>query len=192
MLSHVDITNHVQGSFTDGQKTLIEPFHEDQLQPASYDLRLDSRVLLYREDGLTTKENLDIPESGLQIYPGDFVLGVTVETVNVPETLAARFEGKSSLGRSGLLSHITAGFVDPGFSGTLTVELACINPWGFVLYQGMRIGQICFFELDTPASVGYGEKGHYQNQPNRPVEPNKSSYMPVDYKLSEGWTFTQD
>ena len=181
MLSHVDITNHVQGSFTDGKKTLIEPFHEDQLQPASYDLRLDSRVLLYREDGLTTKENLDIPESGLKIYPGDFVLGVTVETVNVPETLAARFEGKSSLGRSGLLSHITAGFVDPGFSGTLTVELACINPWGFVLYQGMRIGQICFFELDTPASVGYGEKGHYQNQPNRPVEPNKSSYMPVDY-----------
>ena len=192
MLSHVDITNHIQGSLTDGHKPLVDPFREEQLQPASYDLRLDRGIILYRDDSRLSKQITEIPARGLLIRPGDFVLGATIEKVNIPETLAARFEGKSSLGRSGLLSHITAGFVDPGFSGTLTVELACINPLGFVLYQGMRIGQICFFELDTPASVGYGEKGHYQNQPNRPVEPNKSSYIPVDYKLSEGWTFTQD
>ena len=175
ILSHQDIAMSCAEVDISSVFPLIQPYQEEQLQPASYDVRLDKRIVLYDSDynGLAG----DLQESGWLLSPGDFALGVTMETLHIPNNLAARFEGKSTLGRSGLMTHLTAGFIDPGFCGTLTVELACVHPKGIMLYPGMRIGQLSFFELTQRVEVGYGEKGHYQNQGNAPVLPIAESYL---------------
>ena len=103
----------------------------------------------------------------LVLHPGEFVLGSTWETVSLPDDLAARVEGKSSLGRLGLLTHATAGFVDPGFSGHVTLELSNVATLPIMLYPGMKIGQLCFFRLSSPAESPYGSAAygsHYQGQ----------------------------
>lgn len=134
---------------------MIVPYAEEQLQPASYDLILD--------------HILDFEGNKYDFYPmvpHEFVLGSTLELVNIPDFLVARIEGKSSLARQGLMVH-TAGFIDPGFSGTLTLEIT--NHSGVVrdLRKGMRIAQLAFQELDRPAERPYGHpelKSHYQGQ----------------------------
>lgn len=151
----------------------IEPFDEDNLQPSSYDLTLSGKFvrqnggLVIPQKSSTFDAVEEFDSDTFDLEPGDFVLGSTIETVRIPPDLAARFEGKSSLGRIGLCTHITAGFIDPGFMGTITVELSNLGNSTIRLWKGMKIGQICFFQLFSRASRVYGEGSlgsHYQNQ----------------------------
>lgn len=159
-----------------GAEIAVDPFKPEMLQPASIDVRLGRTILIQKDGGATdprqdsTKDwepwKLD-PFVGRAIRPGDFFLGTTYERVALNEQHAARFEGKSSLGRIGLLTHITAGFIDPGFSGHITVELANVSTKPIILYPGMKIGQLCFHRLDRPATAPYGSTAagsHYQGQ----------------------------
>lgn len=162
----------------DAGRIRIEPFDESCLQPASVDLRLDNTFLVFRHtskayidlardlDGLT--EVVRAPEGEpFMLHPGEFVLGSTLERVSLPNDIVGRLEGKSSLGRLGLLTHVTAGFCDPGFSGYLTLELSNVSNLPITLYKGMRVGQISFFTMTTPAAKPYGSpelESRYQDQ----------------------------
>lgn len=162
----------------DGGRLGIDPFDEAMLQPASVDVRLDDRFLVFEGhrhaciDPSVEQEDLLRPvrvEGGrpFVLHPGEFVLGSTLERVSLPDTLAARLEGKSSLGRLGLITHSTAGFIDPGFEGHVTLELANIAPLPIKLWPGMKIGQICVFALSSPAEYPYGSEvrgSRYQGQ----------------------------
>ena len=103
------------------------------------------------------------PDEAFILHPGEFVLGATFEQVSLPDDVAARLEGKSSLGRLGLLTHSTAGFIDPGFSGHVTLELSNVATLPIKLWPGMKIGQLCFFRLSSPAENPYGS-GPYGNR----------------------------
>ncbi|MXW42614.1 MAG: dCTP deaminase [Acidimicrobiia bacterium] len=156
----------------------IEPLDTEAIQPSSVDLRIDRHFLVFRnhtEGLIDVKKQLDsltepveIEPDGLFIlHPGEFVLGATLERVQVPEDLVARLEGKSSLGRLGLLIHSTAGFVDAGWNGHLTLELSNVATLPITLYPGMKIGQISFISMTTPADNPYGSvatKSKYQDQ----------------------------
>ncbi len=156
----------------------IEPLGERCIQPSSVDLHVDQyfrlfrnhtqRVIDVREDQEDLTELVDVgPEAPLILHPGEFVLGSTVERVKLPDDLVARLEGKSSLGRLGLLIHSTAGFVDAGWDGHLTLELSNVANLPITLYPGMKIGQISFFEMTTPADQPYGASAlgsKYKNQ----------------------------
>lgn len=160
------------------RRIVVEPLDDRDVQPSSVDLRLDKYFRVFRND--TTPfidpkepqedltEIVEMSESNAFIlHPGEFVLGSTVERVVLPDDLVARLEGKSSLGRLGLLIHSTAGFVDAGWDGHLTLELSNVANLPIALYPGMKIGQISFFEMTTPAEHPYGstEKGSkYQGQ----------------------------
>lgn len=156
----------------------IEPYDPTMIQPSSIDLRLDDRFLVFKSHTrpvIDVKQDLtDLTEmvrmdddQPFILHPGEFVLGSTLEAVTLPDDLAARVEGKSSLGRLGLLTHATAGFVDPGFSGHVTLELSNVATLPILLYPGMKIGQLCFFRLSSPAENPYGSGvygSHYQGQ----------------------------
>jgi dCTP deaminase len=177
MLSDADIVSRMKWNLID-----LAPYDEDQLQACSYDVRLDNEFLVF-ESGTAT--HLD-PKSEnpmrrvavadgkpFVLHPGEFVLGSTVETVSLGNAVAARLEGKSSLGRLGLLTHATAGFIDAGFSGHVTLELANVANLPLQLWPGMKIGQLCFFDLLTPSRRPYdSERNHYQGQ--RGPTPSKS------------------
>src|SRR5689334_16779472 len=132
------------------------------LQPSSIDIRLDRYFRVFdntrythidpqlRQDELTTLVEADGDEPFV-LHPGEFVLGSTFEAVTLPDDLAGRLEGKSSLGRLGLLTHSTAGFIDPGFTGHITLELSNVANLPITLWPGMKIGQLCLFRLSTPA-----------------------------------------
>lgn len=146
---------------------VIEPFDEGSVQPASVDLHLDClfRVFLnhtmavidVKQDLSGLTEEVQVAEGdAFVLHPGEFVLGSTLERIAVPADLVARVEGKSSLGRLGLLIHSTAGFVDPGFEGHITLELSNVANLPITLYPGMKIGQISFLEMTTPAEHPYG------------------------------------
>jgi dCTP deaminase len=156
----------------------IEPFAERDVQPSSVDLRVDRFFRTFHNarhpfidvkrpmDDLTELVEVDESEAFI-LHPGEFVLGSTREYVRLPDDLVARLEGKSSLGRLGLLIHSTAGYVDPGFEGHLTLELSNVAHLPITIYPGMRIGQISFFRLSSPADRPYGSKGvgsKYQGQ----------------------------
>ncbi len=158
-------------------RIVIDPLDDDALQPSSVDLRLDHRFRVFRNHTMghiDVKQNLekltDLVEAGdepFMLHPGEFVLGSTLERVAVPDDLVARLEGKSSLGRLGLLIHSTAGFVDAGFDGQLTLELSNVATLPITLYPGMRIGQISFQQMTTAADVPYGSaelKSKYKHQ----------------------------
>src|SRR3954453_15537857 len=164
----------------------IEPYDKALVQPSSIDVRLDRFFRVFnnarytpidpaeQQDDLTTlvEPQGDDP---FVLHPGEFVLGSTLEIVSIPDDLAARLEGKSSLGRLGLLTHSTAGFVDPGFSGHLTLELSNVANLPITLYEGMPIGQISFMRMDGPVErpYGSGETGSkYQGQ----AEPTPSRF----------------
>jgi dCTP deaminase len=156
---------------------VIDPFDESCIQPSSVDLHVDqyfrlfrnhtSRVIDVREDQEDLTELVDVGEEPLILHPGEFVLGSTTEKVTLPDDLVARLEGKSSLGRLGLLIHSTAGFVDAGWDGHLTLELSNVANLPITVYPGMKIGQISFLQMTTAADRPYGSDGlksKYQGQ----------------------------
>ena len=156
----------------------IDPFDDALVQPSSVDVRLDNLFRVFnntrythidpakRQDELTTLVQATDGEPFV-LHPGEFVLGSTLECCTLPDDLAGRLEGKSSLGRLGLLTHSTAGFIDPGFSGHITLELSNIATLPITLYPGMKIGQISFLAMTTAADVPYGSAevgSKYQGQ----------------------------
>ena len=151
-------------------RIIIDPLGEDCIQPSSVDLHVDQlfrvfrnhsqRVIDVREAQEDLTELIDVgPTEPMILHPGEFLLGSTVERVALPDDLVARLEGKSSLGRLGLLIHSTAGFVDAGWDGHLTLELSNVANLPITLYPGMKIGQISFFEMTTAADRPYGASG---------------------------------
>ncbi len=156
----------------------LDPLEMGLLQPSSIDVRLDRFFRLFdnhkyafidpaeQQDELTRLIEVD-PKEAFILHPGEFVLGSTYEFVTLPDDVAARLEGKSSLGRLGLLTHSTAGFVDPGFKGHVTLELSNVATLPIKLWPGMKIGQLCFFKLTSPSEHPYGSEKYssrYQGQ----------------------------
>ncbi|MFD6054600.1 dCTP deaminase [Agromyces sp. NPDC060279] len=156
----------------------IEPSDPAMLQPSSVDVRLDRYFRLFdnhkypfidpAEDQPELTRLIEVkPDEPFILHPGEFVLGSTYEQVTLPDDIAARLEGKSSLGRLGLLTHSTAGFIDPGFTGHVTLELSNVATLPIKLWPGMKIGQLCFFRLTSPAERPYGSADYasrYQGQ----------------------------
>jgi dCTP deaminase len=160
----------------------IDPYDPSCLQPSSVDLHLDRDFRVFRnsrypfidvrqpQPDLTELEAIADDEPFI-LHPGEFVLGQTLEWVELPDDLVSRLEGKSSLGRLGLLIHSTAGYVDPGWKGNLTLELSNVANLPIALYFGMKIGQISFFKMSSPVERPYGSKelgSKYQGQ-SRPT-----------------------
>jgi dCTP deaminase len=152
----------------------LDPLDVSMVQPSSVDVRLDSFFRLFDNhkypyiDPATEQPDLTRlveakPGEPFILHPGEFVLGSTYEQVSLPDDVAARLEGKSSLGRLGLLTHSTAGFIDPGFTGHVTLELSNVATLPIMLWPGMKIGQLCFFRLSSPAENPYGT-GVYLNR----------------------------
>jgi dCTP deaminase len=167
-------------------RIVIDPFTPDAVQPSSVDLHLANRFRVFRnsrypyidvrieQPELTELVEID-DEAPFILHPGEFVLGSTLERVALPDDLVARLEGKSSLGRLGLLIHSTAGYVDPGWDGNLTLELSNVANLPITLYHGMKIGQISFQRLSSPVEIGYGDArigSKYRGQ----TEPTASRY----------------
>jgi dCTP deaminase len=162
----------------DNQRIVLDPWDESMVQPSSVDVRLDRLFRLFDnhkyphidpaqdQPDLTRLVEVAADEPFV-LHPGEFVLGATYEVVSLPDDIAARLEGKSSLGRLGLLTHSTAGFIDPGFSGHVTLELSNVATLPITLWPGMKIGQLCFFRLSSPAEHPYGSERYgsrYQGQ----------------------------
>jgi dCTP deaminase len=159
-------------------RVVLDPYDADMIQPSSVDVRLDRYFRVFENhryphiDPAEDQPDLTRPvePEGTEpfiLHPGEFVLGSTYEVVTLPDDIAARLEGKSSLGRLGLLTHSTAGFIDPGFSGHVTLELSNVATLPIKLWPGMKIGQFCFFRLSSPAESPYGSAKYgsrYQGQ----------------------------
>lgn len=170
----------------------IEPLDHACIQPASVDVHLDKKLLVFktwrspflidvkqRLEDLTELVEID-DENPFYLQPGEFVLGSTLEDITLPDDIVGRLEGKSSLGRIGLLIHSTAGYVDPGWRGHLTLELSNVAKLPITLYYGMKIGQVSFLRLTAAAERRYGDESlgsKYQGQ----VEPTASRYY-QDFK----------
>ena len=147
-------------------RIVIDPLGVDCIQPSSVDLHVDRYFRVFRNnlypyiDVKTAQEDLtelvEIDDAPFILHPGEFVLGSTLERVRLPDDLVARLEGKSSLGRLGLLIHSTAGFIDPGWDGHVTLELSNVANLPITIYRGMKIGQLSFMELSEPADNPYG------------------------------------
>jgi len=165
---------------------VIRPYDPKDLQPSSVDLHLDRRFRVFRNNrypfidvrapqpDLTELVTIE-DEQPFILHPGEFVLGQTLEWTELPDDLVARLEGKSSLGRLGLLIHSTAGYVDPGWKGNLTLELSNVANLPIALYYGMKIGQISFFKMSSPVDRPYGSPdlgSKYQGQ----SEPTASAF----------------
>lgn len=147
---------------------VIDPLESQQVQPASVDVRLGDAFLVFRNHSAEVIDPFDSPSDLMEtievaagdafiLHPGEFVLGTTMEAIGLPNDLVARVEGKSSLGRLGLLIHATAGFVDPGWPrGQITLELSNVATLPIKLWPGMKIGQLSFHRLDAPAERPYG------------------------------------
>jgi dCTP deaminase len=156
----------------------IEPYAEELLQPSSVDVRVDRLFRVFRNSRypfIDVKQEMEelteLVEVGADeafiLHPGEFVLGSTLERITLPDDLVARLEGKSSLGRLGLLIHSTAGFIDPGWDGHVTLELSNVANLPITIYYGMKIGQLSFVQLSEPAEHPYGSGGlgsKYQGQ----------------------------
>jgi dCTP deaminase len=195
MLVDFEIRKAVQDGWID-----VSPFDEEMLQPTSLDVRLGREYRRFRDD-VHTVDTRDvgqyqdtvthyygrtpswrahttghaIPLNGLALRPGDFILASTVETLSLSPSMAARVEGKSSLGRLGVLVHVTAGFIDPGFSGQITLEIANVSPATVMIYAGMPIAQLTFEPVATPER-DYSKTGRYQDQ-RGPTE-SRYRYIP--------------
>ena len=169
------------------KRIVIDPWDESLVQPASVDLRLGDSFRVFHNHR-TAAIDLREPPTNLTeevrlaggepfvIHPGEFVLGRTQEYVEIPDDVVARIEGKSSLGRLGLIVHATAGFVDPGFKGSLTLEITNLTRVPIKLYPGLLIAQLSFMGLDAPAERPYGSAelgSHYQGQ----LAATESRYM---------------
>ena len=181
LLSDRDIRAEV-----DGGRVVLEPYEPAMVQPSSVDVRLDRFFRVFEnhryphidpaaeQPDLTRMVEVTSDEAFV-LHPGEFVLASTFEVVTLPDDVAARLEGKSSLGRLGLLTHSTAGFIDPGFSGHVTLELSNVATLPIMLWPGMKIGQLCFFRLSSPSEHPYGSARYgsrYQGQ--RGPTPSRS------------------
>lgn len=170
----------------DDGRISIDPFDEALVQPSSVDLRVAPKFRVFHNnrhpyidvrrklEGLTELVEVGEDEPFI-LHPGEFVLGATLEQVALGNDLVARLEGKSSLGRLGLLIHSTAGFIDPGFSGSITLELSNVAQLPIAIYPGMKIGQISFLQMTTPADTPYGD-GVLGSKYKGQVEPTESRY----------------
>jgi dCTP deaminase len=154
----------------DAGRIIIDPLGDECVQPSSVDLHIDQYFRVFRNHShrvidvkLPQEDLTDLVDVGFEqpiiLHPGEFMLGSTLERVAIPDNLVARLEGKSSLGRLGLVIHSTAGFIDAGWDGHITLELANLANLPITLYAGMKIGQISFFEMTTPADRPYGSAG---------------------------------
>jgi dCTP deaminase len=167
-------------------RIVVDPFDAQLIQPSSVDVRVDRRFRVFHNarypfidvrrpmDDLTEAVEVEGDQPFI-LHPGEFVLGQTLERVTLPDDLVARLEGKSSLGRMGLLIHSTAGFVDAGFSGNLTLELSNVANLPITIYHGMPIGQLSFMRMDGPVERPYGSRethNKYQGQ----TEPTPSRF----------------
>ncbi|MDQ1744366.1 MAG: dCTP deaminase [Pseudonocardiales bacterium] len=181
LLSDRDIRAEVQAD-----RLRLQPWDPDLVQPSSIDVRLDRYFRVFnnsqythidpaqQQDELTSLVE-PTGDDPFVLHPGEFVLGSTLEVVTLPDDLASRLEGKSSLGRLGLITHATAGFIDPGFSGHITLELSNVANLPITLWPGMKIGQLCVFRLSSPAEHPYGSERYgsrYQGQ--RGPTPSRS------------------
>jgi dCTP deaminase len=167
-------------------RVVIDPYDKEMVQPSSVDVRLDRFFRVFEnhryphidpaiEQPELTRMVQPEGDEPFILHPGEFVLGSSYESVTLPDDIAARLEGKSSLGRLGLLTHSTAGFVDPGFTGHVTLELSNVATLPIKLWPGMKIGQMCFFRLSSPAEHPYGSTvygSRYQGQ--RGPTPSRS------------------
>ena len=167
-------------------RVVLEPYDEGMVQPSSIDVRIDRYFRVFEnhryphidpaeEQPDLTRVIEPLPNEPFILHPGEFALASTYEVVTLPDDVAARLEGKSSLGRLGLLTHSTAGFIDPGFSGHVTLELSNVATLPIKLWPGMKIGQLCFIRLSSPAEHPYGASlygSRYQGQ--RGPTPSKS------------------
>ena len=162
----------------DAGRVKVEPFDGAMIQPSSVDVRLDRFFRVFENHkysvidpsieqvDLTREVAVEANEEFI-LHPGEFVLASTYEVITLPDDIAGRLEGKSSLGRLGLLTHSTAGFIDPGFSGHITLELSNVANLPVKLLPGMKIGQLCLIKLSSPAENPYGSAlygSRYQGQ----------------------------
>ncbi|WP_353065534.1 dCTP deaminase [Arcanobacterium hippocoleae] len=189
LLSDLDILHAVENSCI-----TLDPWDQEMVQPSSVDVHLDRYFRLFNnhrydvidpavdQSDLTTL--IEVPANGsFVLHPGEFVLGSTFEQVTLANDIAARLEGKSSLGRLGLLTHSTAGFIDPGFSGHVTLELSNTATMPIKLYPGMKVGQLCFFQLSSPAGRPYGQgatHSRYQGQRGPTASRSHLNFHRVD------------
>lgn len=181
LLSDRDIKSEIEKG-----RVKVEPFEQAMIQPSSVDVRLDRFFRVFEnhkysvidpsiEQPDLTREVAVGPDEDFILHPGEFVLASTYEIITLPDDIAGRLEGKSSLGRLGLLTHSTAGFIDPGFSGHITLELSNVANLPVRLHPGMKIGQLCLIKLSSPAEHPYGSAlygSRYQGQ--RGPTPSKS------------------
>jgi len=159
-------------------RIILDPYDKTMVQPSSVDVRCDRFFRVFEnhryahidpkapQDDLTAMVEA-AEEDPFILHPGEFVLGATLEVVGLPDDVVARLEGKSSLGRLGLLIHSTAGFIDPGFKGQVTLELSNVANLPITIYPGMKIGQISFYQMTSPAEHPYGSPelgSKYQGQ----------------------------
>ncbi len=175
---HSAISDGTLRRLVDEGRLVVDPWDPEMVQPASIDLRLGDSFRVFSNHKVTAIDLRDMPpnlteevtigpDEAFVIHPGEFCLGRTLERVELPDDLVARVEGKSSLGRLGLIVHATAGFVDPGWSGTLTLELNNLTRVPIKLYAGLPIAQLSVMALDRAAERPYGSEGlgsHYQGQ----------------------------
>ena len=181
LLSDRDIAAEIKSG-----RVKVEPFDPKMIQPSSVDVRLDRFFRVFEnhryevidpsiEQSELTREVAVAPDDFFILHPGEFVLASSYEVITLPDDIAGRLEGKSSLGRLGLLTHSTAGFIDPGFSGHITLELSNVANLPVKLYPGMKIGQLCLIKLSSSAEHPYGSAlygSRYQGQ--RGPTPSKS------------------
>ena len=181
LLSDRDIAAEIKSG-----RVQVDPFEPRMIQPSSVDVRLDRFFRVFEnhkyevidpsiEQSDLTREVAVAPDDFFILHPGEFVLASTYEVITLPDDVAGRLEGKSSLGRLGLLTHSTAGFIDPGFSGHITLELSNVANLPVKLYPGMKIGQLCLIKLSSSAEHPYGSAlygSRYQGQ--RGPTPSKS------------------
>ncbi len=191
LLSDRDIRSEI-----DAGRVKVDPFDPGLVQPSSIDVRLDRFFRVFENHKYPhidpSVEQPDLTrlvetngEDAFVLHPGEFVLASTYEVVSLPDDIASRLEGKSSLGRLGLLTHSTAGFIDPGFSGHVTLELSNVATLPIKLYPGMKIGQLCMFRLSSPAEHPYGSAGYgsrYQGQ--RGPTPSRSHQNFIRTRIS--------
>ena len=181
LLSDRDIRKEIESG-----RVALDPFEPQMVQPSSIDVRIDRYFRVFEnhryphidpaeEQAELTRLVEPAGDEPFILHPGEFVLASTYEVVTLPDDVAARLEGKSSLGRLGLLTHSTAGFIDAGFSGHVTLELSNVATLPIKLWPGMKIGQLCFFRLSSPAEHPYGsgaQGSRYQGQ--RGPTPSRS------------------
>ena len=181
LLSDRDLAKEIESG-----RLVLDPYEPGLVQPSSIDVRLDRWFRVFnnsrythidparQQDDLTSLREVPAGDPFV-LHPSEFVLASTLEVVTLPDDLAGRLEGKSSLGRLGLLTHSTAGFIDPGFSGHVTLELSNVANLPIMLWPGMKIGQLCLFRLSSPAEHPYGSEiygSRYQGQ--RGPTPSRS------------------